>query len=77
MEHTHNLINFYGVKQVTEDFYKNLSDEEKVGYLWLVRRIKDNTVVWAGIYFGTRLYGETDNIPENNKDVFVNGDDFV
>lgn len=61
---THNIINFYGIKQVTEPYYTTLPDESKYGYMWFVRRLNGDTVVKSSIYFGTRLYAESNDTAE-------------
>lgn len=52
------MIQFKGIKQVTLDKYK--SDEDKLGYLFLVRDFNpDNSVKSEEIYFGGRKYGDS------------------
>lgn len=57
---------FLGIKQSTLSDYNATSDEAKKGYLWLIRdKNEDGTVSSSAIYFGTRLYSQTnDNIDE-------------
>ena len=54
------MANFLGFKQVTLAEYNNTSDENKKGYLWLVREKNEGgEVLSSSIYFGTRLYANT------------------
>lgn len=54
-------VTFKGFRQVTQSYFSNLSDEEKVGYLWFVRsniETSGGTEVYDGdIFLGTRCYG--------------------
>lgn len=55
---------FKGIKQVTWDYYNNLDDEAKVGYLWFIRTPNPDSATtgseyYHDIYFGTRLYGSS------------------
>lgn len=61
---THNVINFYGIKQVSDAYYTSLPDESKYGYIWFVRKLNGETVVKSSIYFGTRLYAENNDTAE-------------
>ncbi len=61
------MTQFKGIKQVTLAFYNGMSDEEKRGYLFLVRDgvYKDDGLTIEGeptseeIYFGKRKYADT------------------
>ena len=51
---------FKGFKQVTSDYFEQLSDSQKLGYLWFVRSniVTGETETYDGdIYLGTRHYG--------------------
>lgn len=50
---------FLGFTQYTKDEFDKLSFEEKTGRLNLVREIIDDKVTKSQIYFGNRLYAET------------------
>ena len=53
---------FLGIKQVTLNSYLNdYTAEEKKGYLWVVRDLDGSDVVSSKIYFGNRLYAETND----------------
>lgn len=52
-----NLKVFKGFKQVTEEQFKTITAEEKLGYLWLVRSNIVGDSYEGDIYFGTRHYG--------------------
>lgn len=56
-----NTTTFLGFRQVTGDYYRKLSADEKKFYLWLVRDIIEAsgaTKTHSEIYFGTRKYAE-------------------
>lgn len=59
------MTQFKGIKQVTLTFYNGMTDEEKSGYLFLVRDGEYNGDGSIGnptseeIYFGKRKYGDT------------------
>ena len=51
---------FKGFRQVTKDFFDELSDSQKQGYLWFVRSniVTGDTETYDGdIFLGTRCYG--------------------
>ena len=54
-------VTFKGFRQVTQSYFNNLTDEEKVGYLWFVRSNIESsgaTETYDGdIFLGTRCYG--------------------
>ena len=50
---------FLGFTQYTKDVFDKLSFEQKTGRLNLVREIIDNKVTKSQIYFGNRLYAES------------------
>ena len=54
---------FLGIKQVTLNSYLNdYTAEQKKGYLWVVRNLDgQNNVLGSAIYFGNRLYAETND----------------
>ena len=66
---------FLGFRQVTAEYYDNLSNEEKVGYLWFVRTIENDT--YSGdIFLGTRRYGhfggEVEDLEERVNGILYN-----
>lgn len=52
---------FLGFTQYTKDEFDKLSFEQKTGRLNLVREIIDNKVTKSQIYFGNRLYAESNS----------------
>lgn len=56
-------VTFKGFRQVTQSYFDNLSEEEKVGYLWFVRsniQTSGGTETYDGdIFLGTRCYGHS------------------
>lgn len=56
-------VTFKGFRQVTKDYFNNLTDEQKVGYLWFVRsNIDPSGNTYDGdIFLGTRCYGHFGN----------------
>lgn len=56
-------VKFKGFRQVTKDFFDELSDAEKVGFLWFVRsnivsgETEGEETYEGDIYLGTRCYG--------------------
>jgi hypothetical protein len=56
-------VTFKGFRQVTKDYFDNLTDEQKVGYLWFVRsNIDPSGNTYDGdIFLGTRCYGHFGN----------------
>ncbi len=52
---------FLGIKQVLEKTFNQLTDEEKVGYVWFVYNNleeEENKTALCKIYLGTKKYGE-------------------
>lgn len=49
---------FKGIKQVFESTYTALTNSQKEGYLWFVR--KDTATTVGDIHFGTKQYSEVD-----------------
>ena len=49
---------FKGIKQVFESTYTALTNSQKEGYLWFVR--KDSATTVGDIHFGSKKYSETD-----------------
>jgi len=47
---------FKGFKQVTLEQFNGYTDEQKLGYLWLVRSNISGSTYEGDIYFGTRHY---------------------
>lgn len=52
---------FKGFKQVTLEQFNSYTDEEKIGYLWLVRSNIEDDNYDGDIYFGTRHYAHQGN----------------
>lgn len=78
----HRIINimteFLGFKQVTKKYYDKTANNEKVGYLWLVRDgeyAEDGETLKeaksSDIYFGTRHYGHVGPEVENIQDLLI------
>lgn len=54
-------VTFKGFRQVTKGYFDNLTDEQKVGYLWFVRSNIDTSgnTYDGDIFLGTRCYGHS------------------
>ena len=65
---------FKGIKQVFESTYTALTDSQKEGYLWFVR--KDTATTVGDIHFGAKQYSEVDT-PIPNADIDSIWDDVM
>ena len=62
------MTNFLGIKQVLFSEYSGLTQDKKIGYLWLVTNVDGNGAKIEGsydIYFGSRKYSENGVVYHN------------
>lgn len=58
---------FFGYAQYTKEEFDKLRFTEKAGRLIFVRDIKEDGTIHSQIYFGTRLYAETNSTILNDR----------